>query len=236
MKSPAAKVYDFEECPQSQYTHFGKPLANAPNFVGKISKNSTATEYKSKISGRPRSEKSRLSILLATYGLLSSISVREVSIEAVAKHAGVGKTTIYRWWPNKVALVIDAVMMHLDLPPAAIEGNSAQDSVVRQLERFAKICRGRNGRMIAEIFAESQSSSEARAVFDEKFMAHHNEILASILSKYDGQSQKLNSAKNAEVVSNMIYGGLFFKLLSSDGELDQHFIDSWLLSALYLIQ
>ncbi len=53
--------------------------------------------------GRPRSLKSKAAILKATNALLLHMSVQELSIEAIAKKAKVGKTTIYRWWPNKTA-------------------------------------------------------------------------------------------------------------------------------------
>ena len=51
-------------------------------------------------AGRPRSESSRKSILEATRRLLTHQPVQKVSIEGIARKAGVGKTTIYRWWPN----------------------------------------------------------------------------------------------------------------------------------------
>ena len=59
-----------------------------------------------------RSEESRSAILEATVALLDETTVQKLSIEAIAKRAGVGKTTIYRWWPSKAAVVIDAFMEH----------------------------------------------------------------------------------------------------------------------------
>src|SRR5437016_4926873 len=58
--------------------------------------------------GRPRSEKARMAVIRSTLVLLKRLGFNELSIEAVAEHAGVGKATIYRWWPNKAELVIDA--------------------------------------------------------------------------------------------------------------------------------
>ena len=60
--------------------------------------------------GRPRSERAARAIIDATIDLLAEEGgVAGVSIEAVAARAGVGKTTIYRRWPNKEALIIDAL-------------------------------------------------------------------------------------------------------------------------------
>ena len=59
--------------------------------------------------GRPRSEESRQSILRSTLKLLKQGGgFPELSIEAIAADANVGKTTVYRWWPTKAALVADA--------------------------------------------------------------------------------------------------------------------------------
>src|SRR5271167_3468624 len=58
--------------------------------------------------GRPRSEQARLSILRSTLKLLAKKGFPDFTIEAVAAHAGVGKATVYRWWPDKAALIADA--------------------------------------------------------------------------------------------------------------------------------
>src|ERR1043165_3579913 len=79
---------------------------------------------------RRRSEKSRVAIIDATRALLLERGFDGLSIEAVAARAGVGKQTIYRWWPRRPALVADvlledadeilATMPHTDDVPAAL--------------------------------------------------------------------------------------------------------------------
>src|SRR5271168_131978 len=65
--------------------------------------------------GRPRSEESRQSILQSTLKLLKQDGgFSELSIEAIAADANVGKTTVYRWWPTKATLVADAFAASAD--------------------------------------------------------------------------------------------------------------------------
>src|SRR5258708_34261011 len=66
-------------------------------------------EIEKRRRGRPRSEaaKSHDEIVNAVYELLHDTSVRDLTIETIARHAGVGKPTIYKWWPSKAALVLD---------------------------------------------------------------------------------------------------------------------------------
>ena len=68
---------------------------------------------------RRRSERARVAILDATGELLHAHGLDQLSIEAVAARAGVGKQTIYRWWPNRALLVADALLHRDDLGPAA---------------------------------------------------------------------------------------------------------------------
>ncbi|MCP2258834.1 transcriptional regulator, TetR family [Streptoalloteichus tenebrarius] len=57
-----------------------------------------------------RSERSRQAILTAALDLVVEIGYRKMTIEAIAARAGVGKQTIYRWWPSKGAVVFDAIL------------------------------------------------------------------------------------------------------------------------------
>ena len=63
---------------------------------------------------RRRSEKSRTAIVGATRELLLERGFDKLSIEAVAARAGVGKQTIYRWWPSRHALVADVILEDAD--------------------------------------------------------------------------------------------------------------------------
>jgi AcrR family transcriptional regulator len=86
--------------------------------------------------GRPRSEKSHRAILDATLELLAEQGFDGLSIEGVADRAGVGKTTIYRRWANKEALVSAALQdmrSSLEMPQP---GRDLHETVVRFFEEF----------------------------------------------------------------------------------------------------
>jgi AcrR family transcriptional regulator len=80
--------------------------------------------------GRPRSERAEKAIIEATLDLLvEEAGVAGMTIEAVAARAGVGKTTIYRRWANKEALIVD-VLATLKEPLPALAGGSARDDLI----------------------------------------------------------------------------------------------------------
>lgn len=98
-----------------------------------------------------RSERSRRAVLEAALELVEAVGYARLTIEAVAARAGVGKQTIYRWWPSKGPLLFDALVEYG--PPVEGEpptwGDLDDDlrrelrQAVRQLEerRFDQVCR-----------------------------------------------------------------------------------------------
>jgi AcrR family transcriptional regulator len=63
-----------------------------------------------------RSERSRHAILSAAHELVGEVGYRKLTVEAIAARAGVGKQTIYRWWPSKGAVVLDAMLAAVSDP------------------------------------------------------------------------------------------------------------------------
>ena len=181
-------------------------------------------EKEHKAAGRPRSEASRQAILDATWKLLLHTSVKDISIEAIAKKANVGKTTIYRWWPNKVSVVLDAVNGQMMFPPAVISGDSAKELMLGQLERFGKTLKGRTGRIITEVFAESQGSQDLLEIYYKNFMLQHEEILANIIEQGKQSGEFAMNADTALVV-DMIYGSVFYRLMSNPESIQPEFFD-----------
>jgi AcrR family transcriptional regulator len=77
--------------------------------------------------GRRRDRQAHQEILEATIQLLRELGYQRLSIDAVASRAGVAKTTVYRWWPNKAALVIETLDTGLNQPPPKPTGDSRTD-------------------------------------------------------------------------------------------------------------
>ena len=81
--------------------------------------------------GRPRSERSRRAILDAAAELLTERGYAAITIEGVAARAGVGKTTIYRWWSTKADIYIDLYSeLALRIVPPPDTGDYVRDLVI----------------------------------------------------------------------------------------------------------
>lgn len=104
--------------------------------------------------GRPRSESADAAILDATVDLLAEQGFLALTIEAVAARAGVAKTTVYRRWPTKDDLVMDAVGC-IKGPPAEPPGESVRADLLWMLTRMRDgWFKGRFGRLMGRLAAD----------------------------------------------------------------------------------
>ena len=95
--------------------------------------------------GRPRCETARQAILRSTIKLLRRDGFADLSIEAIAADAGVGKATVYRWWPNKGALVVDAFASSTEEELHFPDTGSVFKDMSLQMNQFLGVLRSQRG-------------------------------------------------------------------------------------------
>lgn len=172
--------------------------------------------------GRPRSEETRTQILAATVRLLETRTIQSISIEAIAKEAGVGKATIYRWWDSKALVVIDAFIEHHlvktpmphDLPP----GEAVASHLISLIHEYA----GWSGRIVAQIIAEGQADPAVLREFRERFHYGRRALVREMLEEWRGTA-KIRVPPNIETLSELLYAPVYMRLLVGNGPLDDHF-------------
>ena len=98
--------------------------------------------------GRPRDEAARRRILQAALDLMDETAFAQVSAEAIAERAGVSKATVYRWWPNKAAVVIEAFREAVAPELPLRNTGSLRHDLAQQVRNFARMLSGRGGRML----------------------------------------------------------------------------------------
>lgn len=115
-------------------------------------------------------EESKAAILEATWNLLQTTTLKDLSIEAIARESGVGKTTIYRWWANKTAVVMDAFLEKLSPEIQFPQAESATEAISAQMALLIKAFSGDYGRIVAQISAEGQACAVTLANYRDRFL------------------------------------------------------------------
>src|ERR1700738_2962629 len=93
----------------------------------------------SRARGRPRSEERRDAVLTAAMELMREDDLRRASIDRISARSGVSKATIYKWWPNRTAVAIDAFLHRMmAAAPGPAPGSGAEDFrlTLRGMMRF----------------------------------------------------------------------------------------------------
>lgn len=197
--------------------------------------NQNSSENSSTKPGRPRSKTSRKSILNATRRLLTHMPLSELSIEAIAKKAGVGKTTIYRWWPNKAAVAMEAFLEQPGVQNIIPTTATAEQTISKQLESLIRQLRGQNGRIIAGIIAESQSSNDVLDLLYESFLKERVEPLTDNIAE-GIKNNEFRSDLDPAIALDMLLGPLFMRVLSGEHGIDEHFANNFPSQALLALK
>jgi AcrR family transcriptional regulator len=148
----------------------------------------------------------------AVYDLLQETSVQDLTVESIAKRAGVGKPTIYKWWNTKSALVLamfqERVIPQLKVPAPKCVEDAIRDKVRRLIGAF----NGFFGKVIAEIIAEGQSNPDLLRELNEKYIKPRR--AETVREIQDAQRDGLfPKDADPELIVDAIFGSLYYHLL-----------------------
>jgi AcrR family transcriptional regulator len=174
--------------------------------------------------GRPRSEAARVAILRSTLKLLGENGFSDLSIEGVAAHANVGKATVYRWWPNKAALITDAFASSTGRKLHFPDTGSVYTDMNRQMRQVVKIFRSRRGRILSAILAAGQSDRDVIAAFRERFMKPRRQEAYATLER-GIQRGELRSGLDMDLVLDSLYGPIYMRFMIRHDKLTADFAD-----------
>ena len=174
---------------------------------------------RSKHAGRPRSLESEQAILAAAWKLLQQCSVK-LSIEAIAREAGVGKTTSYCWWPSKTAVVMDAFLAQVEARLPFQKTDTAAASLTLQMQQVIKILSGDVGQIVAQMIAEGQCDAEALESFCDRFLNPRRDAARQVLMQ-GIESGEFAPDLDPELAMDILYGPIYYRLLVQHLPLDQ---------------
>jgi AcrR family transcriptional regulator len=175
--------------------------------------------------GRPRSEQARLAILDTTSELLLEYGLAGASMDAVAERAGVSKATIYRWWPSKEALALEAVYRAWsDREPRLTDTGSLRGDLRAMLLPWARRVRERPyGRLIAAFVTEAQTNPAFAEQYRTRFVRPRREEGRAVLARAATRGE-IPTDTNFEVALDLLYGPLYHRLLHQHAPLTDRFV------------
>ncbi len=177
--------------------------------------------------GRPRSEESRQSILRSTLKLLKQDGgFADLSIEAIAADANVGKTTVYRWWPTKAALVADAFSASAEEELQFPNTGSVQRDMNLQMRRLIRIFRSPRGKVVAAMLAGGQSDPELIEAYRDRFLWPRRRQAYQTLQRGVDRGE-LPDDSDLDLILDSLYGPIYLRFLIRHDKLNESFADEF---------
>jgi len=162
--------------------------------------------------GRPRSVETTNAILESAYALMATAGLAATTIDAIARHSNVSKMTIYKWWPSREALLIDAFLNQASLMlPLSGTGKPAT-RLKRHAAAYAEALQGEFGKVQLAVISECISKTGSAEIFYERYLDFRRTATVEIIAA--GQKDGSIGAKGApEDLFDAIYGSLFYRYL-----------------------
>jgi AcrR family transcriptional regulator len=174
------------------------------------------------LRGRPRSEDSHGAILDAVLALLEGEGYRALTIESVARQAGVGKQTIYRWWKSKAELVLEAYANHaaskLPLPDKGSLRADLEWFFCSAFKRLTFI----SGPTMRGLMADAVYDPEFLEILREVLIAKRRAALHQVLERGRVRGE-LSPDADLDVMIDLLFGALWYRLLVQHAKLDSRF-------------
>jgi AcrR family transcriptional regulator len=175
--------------------------------------------------GRKRSEDSRLAILGAAFELVGEVGYAGLTIEGIAARSGAGKQTVYRWWPSKADVLLDALATKADLHvPVPDEGSYAADLRAFLTASFAL---GRKQQVVdtlRALMAHAQIDAEFGQRFRTSFLQRRRDALGVILDRARARGD-LPPGLRSGTVADIAFGVIWYRVLATPQPVDNRLVD-----------
>jgi AcrR family transcriptional regulator len=163
-------------------------------------------------AGRPRDVQTARRILDAALELGLELGFDGLTVEGVAKRAAVGKTTIYRRWPDIWSVVVDAVLDEVTRIAPVQHRTTARESFAVSMRLVARSFRGHHGRILRPLVGRAQIDETLRKTLADRWLVARRKISREIVLRGIA-SGELREGLDPDIVLDALYGPLYHRLL-----------------------
>lgn len=175
--------------------------------------------------GRPRSEQSRSAVVRATSELLHEIGLRAMTTEQIAARSGSSKATIYKWWPNKYAVAVDAFFSEMQAEGPDPDTGSAREDFRLWLRGLCHFYTGPSGRVFAQLVGEAQFDPAVADELRDGLVGSRRAVLETVWDRGVVRGE-LRADVDREVAIDLIIGPALYRLMTGRGALDDAAADA----------
>jgi AcrR family transcriptional regulator len=181
--------------------------------------------------GRPRSERARLAVLDAAADLLVEGGLSAATMEAIAARAGVSKVTIYKWWPSRGSVAVDAYFRRFDETYTYVDTGDVAADLTTQIRLLMDTFRGRAGEIMAELIGRGQTDPALAETLRVGWLQPRREATAAVLQRAVDRSQ-IRADADLPTVMDQLFAPLYWRLMMGHQSLDDGLAEALVRNAL----
>jgi AcrR family transcriptional regulator len=176
--------------------------------------------------GRPRSERARLAVLEAAADLLIEGGMTAATVEAIAARAGVGKATIYKWWPSRGHVALDSFFMRTKTTMAVEAGASLVEALTAQVGALVGLLRDpATGSLMREIVAVAQTDPDIRSALDTQWVRPRRVAVERVLREA-AERGEIRADVDFAAAMDQLFAPLYYRLLFGHEPLDDRLTET----------
>lgn len=172
--------------------------------------------------GRPRSEGCRQKVLAAAETLLAREGLARMSVDAIAQGAGVSKATIYRWWSNKSAIVMEALLTSTEADVYVPVSRYPEEDLIARIRRTVALFRGPRSRVIASLIGQAQSDPEIAEAYRQQLLGPRRIAMRAAIQR-GIEAGLYRTDIDFDLAIDILLGPLYQRLLLGHAPLDATF-------------
>ena len=162
-------------------------------------------------SGRPRSERARLAVLDAAADLLIEGGLAAATIEAIASRAGVSKVTVYKWWPSRGSVAIDAYFHRYRQSSSFVDTGDLAGDLTGQIRLLIDAFRGRAGAVMAELIGRAQSDPDLAETLRSRWLGPRRAASTAVLLRAIERGQ-VRPDTDVPALLDQLYAPIYYRL------------------------
>jgi len=174
--------------------------------------------------GRPRDPQIHHAILEAAVHLVLVKGFRALSMDAIAAEAGVGRMSIYRRWPNKASVVMDAFVARVDPNTLFLPAATYLETIRLQMRTMAKAFRGKDGALIRALLAEAQFDPELADALRERWTMPRRKMAIAFFEE-GIRKGVLRKDVDPNAMIDILYAPIYYRLQMGIGPLSDAYVD-----------
>jgi AcrR family transcriptional regulator len=156
---------------------------------------------------------------------MHEFGLRAMTTEEIAGRCGASKATIYKWWPNKYAVAIEALLSEMFVESDDPDTGSVREDFRLALRGIMRFYNSPSGRVFAQIVGEAQFDPQIAAELRDRLVSPRRRLVRTILDRGIARGE-LRADIDPEAAIDLMFGSAIYRLVAGHAPMDDDAADA----------